>query len=120
MFANSESLVPSVFFAYPSAPAAIPDVFRRAASEINRTRQLRAVLWEDLAPTGKIVIEEVCRSIAGNQVFAADLTHLNPNVLFELGYAIAQNLRIWLLADTSVSSVKPELAELRLFCRERS
>ncbi len=39
------------------------------------------------------------RRIVESDVFACDLTYLNDNVLFELGYAIANRKEIWISMD---------------------
>jgi hypothetical protein len=46
--------------------------------------------------------------------FCADITGINPNVMFELGYAIATDKRIWLIRDESYSDIKKEFDQLRL------
>jgi hypothetical protein len=56
-----------------------------------------------MAVTGKNIIQEICREIDRAQIVCADITGLNPNVLFELGYAIARNKRIWPVLDTSMT-----------------
>ena len=43
-------------------------------------------------------------SFRGPLQFICDLTSLNRNVLFELGYAIAKNKRIWITLDTSLEA----------------
>jgi hypothetical protein len=70
--------------------------------------------WEGLSVGGKLVIEQILRAIDSNQLLIADLTELNPNVLFELGYGVAQNKRIWLLLDTSITTALAEFTEFRL------
>jgi hypothetical protein len=44
----------------------------------------------------------------------ADVTGLNPNVLFELGYAIALNKRIWLLFDPNIERARQEFNSFQL------
>src|SRR3954447_13562073 len=55
-----------------------------------------------------------CKRSSRARCSLADLTSLNPNVLFELGYAVAQHKRTWLLLDTSVTAAKADFNELRL------
>jgi hypothetical protein len=43
------------------------------------------------------------------------LTGLNPNVLFELGYAVAHRKRIWLLLDVAIEKAKLEFDRFQLF-----
>ena len=57
---------------------------------------------------GKIVIDVICDHIRQTNFFIADLTEINPNVLFELGYAIAKNKRIWTLIDRSITRARED------------
>jgi nucleoside 2-deoxyribosyltransferase len=106
--------LPRVFFAYPSQPRTLSETIREAAAEINKARVVNVRTWEEMAVTGKNVIQEICREINESQIFCVDLTGLNPNVLFELGYAIARDKRIWPIFDTSFPELRKRFDELRL------
>src|SRR5579859_4282070 len=93
---------PVGFAAYPST-GPIPEVFHNAIREINKTRSIEIVSWEDTRVDGKVIIDVICDHIRQADFFIADLTGINPNVLFELGYAIAKNKRIWTLIDRSIT-----------------
>lgn len=56
--------------------------------------------------SGQLIIRKVCEAIDAAQVILCDLTTMNPNVLFELGYAIAKNKRIWILLDPTLGRAK--------------
>lgn len=43
------------------------------------------------------------------------MTGLNPNVLFELAYAVAHRKRIWLLLDVAIEKAKLEFDRFQLF-----
>src|SRR4030042_1755536 len=89
------------FFAYPSRPPSIPETIRSSIESINRSGYISLKSWQDCSVSGKFVIDVLCREIDGSELFCADLTGTNPNVMFELGYAIARRKRIWLILDTS-------------------
>ncbi|HEX6488999.1 MAG TPA: hypothetical protein VF137_09060 [Candidatus Dormibacteraeota bacterium] len=55
--------------------------------------------WEELQTAGRYLIDPILSAIAGADVAAFEVTSLNLNVLFELGYAIGSNRRLWLLRD---------------------
>jgi hypothetical protein len=101
------------FFAYPSN-ADIAETIRNAASKINDTGIVQIKTWESCKVGGKIVINEICNAIDNAQIFCADLTGLNHNVMFELGYAMAHNKRIWITIDPSVVETKADWARLRI------
>ena len=88
---------PTGFFAYPSNPQTISETIRTAVSKLNSSGLVSLKVWEDCSVGGKVIVDEICREISQADIFCADLTHLNANVMFELGYAIASNKRIWLL-----------------------
>src|SRR4029077_17441257 len=70
--------------------------------------------WKRLAVGGRVVISAICDEIKRRQVFLADVTGLNPNVLFELGYAIAHRKRVWLLLNTRIERKKVEFDRFQL------
>jgi hypothetical protein len=95
---------PRAFFAYPSAPATVPETLTAAAKLINQTGRVRIQTWQDGRVGGKLIIGEICAAIDDCELLLADLTGLNPNVLFEVGYAIARKKRLWLTLDTTLGT----------------
>lgn len=110
----AEPTIPTAFFAYPSQPHGRSETIRTAAATINKTATASIRTWEDMSVTGKNIIQEICTEIAAAQVFCADLTGLNPNVMFELGYAIARDKRIWPILDTSFTESRRQFVDLGL------
>ena len=104
----------SGFFAYPSKPASIPETIKRAVNEINKAQDCHIKTWQECAITGKFIIDVICREIDNADLFIADLTWANPNVLFELGYAIGKRKRVWLLLDSSFTESKNLFDQLRI------
>lgn len=60
------------------------------------------------------IITRILEEIRDCKCLIADLTDLNPNVLFELGYAIAHRKRVWLLLDVSIERAKLEFTRFQL------
>jgi len=104
---------PEAFFAYPSVPAASGDSIRKAVRDLNSGQVVRAKTWEDCKTGGKFIINTICQQIESSEIFCADLTGINPNVLFELGFAIALDKRIWLMIEPSYSEKKEMFERLR-------
>lgn len=95
------------FFAYSSLPPHCEDVVETAIKEINLGQTVSLASWKELKINGKFIINEVLKSIQQADFLCADLTGLNDNVLFEIGYAIGINKPIWLLFDTThIESVR--------------
>ena len=105
---------PTGFFAYPSTPPLIGETIRAAIRKINPGRLIELMSWEDCRTGGKVIIQEICQEIDNCDLFCADLTGLNPNVMFELGYAIAKDKRIWLVLDTTISESSAKFEQLRI------
>ena len=106
--------IPTGFFAYASSPPSIPPTISAAIEAINKTQTTSITSWEGLSVGGKYIISEICAAIEENDYFCADITTINPNVMFELGFAIARNKRIWLIRDESYTDPKKEFEQLRL------
>lgn len=106
--------VPTGFFAYPSEPRFIGETIHHAIENINQSAVARIRPWDDSKIGGKLVVDEICKDISRADFFCADLTGINPNVMFELGYAIARNKRIWLTIDPSVVDAKSNFDKLRI------
>jgi hypothetical protein len=102
------------FFAYPSYPPAIPEIISSATEELNLSQATNLKQWEQCQIGGKIILTEICKTIDQSRFFCADLTGLNPNVLFELGYAIATNKRIWAILDVTRVKSKRDFDRFRI------
>jgi hypothetical protein len=102
------------FFAYPSTPASCGDAIRHAVDLINSQGVTSIQTWEECRVGGKLVVDEICKAIDSNPLFCADLTGMNANVMFELGFAIARNKRIWLLLDPTYVDSKAQFEQLRV------
>ena len=59
-----------------------------------------------MSTSGTRLIDTILTNIDRADVFACDLTHLNVNVAFELGYAIGRFKRIWVSMDTSIEDAE--------------
>lgn len=111
---DSTPHLPTGFFAYSSAPPSIPATIKAAIESINRTQAANIVSWEDLRTGGKYIISDICAAIDEAQFFCADITTINANVMFELGFAVTRNKRIWLIRDDTYTDYKKEFDQLRL------
>lgn len=109
-----DSANPLGFLAYPSSPPMVPATIRAAIESLNATDNVLIYSWEDLKVGGKYIISEILRAIDDCDFFCADVTGINPNVMFELGYAIANNKKIWIIRDESYSDAKREFEQLQL------
>ena len=93
---------PTAFLAYASGVPALEETIEGAVDRLNKGNTVAILSWNKLQIGGRILIATICAAIDQRAIFIADITQLNPNVLFELGYAIAKNRRIWLMLDGGV------------------
>lgn len=83
------------FIGYPSVNN-IGDVIENAIDEIKQDDSALSIgSWKALDILGSFIDEEVTESIEQCQYFVADITILNFNVVYEIGYAIANNKPVY-------------------------
>ena len=102
------------FVAYPSSAQDRAESIETAIEELRSGGVVDVVGWRQLKIGGRLVIGTVCDEIKQSDIFIADATGLNPNVLFELGYAIAQKKRVWLLLDSHIERAKTDFERFEL------
>ena len=106
--------IPQAFFAYPSRTPTLKEAIHGAVPELNEKGQVNIRTWEQCNIGGKFVIDTICNAIDEAELFLADLTGLNANVMFELGYAIACGKRIWLILDDTYTKEKDMFEQLKI------
>jgi hypothetical protein len=103
------------FFAYPSGPAIGAETVRTAIERINRqVPRVNVVSWERTRVAGKVAIQTILEYLDNCHLFMADVSSINPNVMFELGYAVARAKRTWVILDTTRESAKKQYEQLEL------
>jgi hypothetical protein len=102
-------------FLYPSEPEAIATTIERAA-EILRERQADSIwrTWKDFRVAGQTVFCRICEGMRFTEFIAADVTTLNFNLLFEIGYALGLEQPVVPIRDTTYIKDKKEFEELGL------
>ena len=80
-----------VFLGYPSHPPMLRETMSNAADALNKLGDVTVHPWEDLMVSGRVLWDAVAEAIDAADLAAFEITHLNPNVCFELGFAIGRN-----------------------------
>ena len=89
-------------FLYPSEPTIIATTIEEAVRRLTvSTRGGPWVRWRDLCVQGKIIFCEICKALRFTAVAIADVTTLNFNLLFEMGYALGIAIPVLPIRDTS-------------------
>lgn len=102
------------FFAYSSKPFSSGEVIEKAVQEINTKGKIQIKTWTAMPVGGRYIIKNILDNIDETDLFLADLTGLNNNVLFELGYAIGKKKPVQLFLDTSYTDYKRLFNEFQL------
>lgn len=107
-----------IFFAYQSASKSKNsdnvDAIERALSIVNSGTTFQGKTWQDLQINGRVLINTIFEAIDNCDVFACDLTYLNHNVLFELGYAIAKNKTLFILLNNRVHNASANFSNISI------
>jgi hypothetical protein len=74
------------------------DVYRDVVQEVCKDYQVSVTRADEVnGPTG-LIIADIVREVSNAQLVIADITPTNPNVYFEVGYALALSKPTILLA----------------------
>lgn len=102
------------FFLYSSKPEQIAFTIEAAADKLGRSGDLAVTTWKDLPIAGKVIFCEICKGMRRSVTVVADVTTLNFNLLFEIGYAIGLGLPVLPIRDTTYAVDKRNFEELGL------
>lgn len=103
------------FFAYGSDYSHSGEFIEEAIKQINKSGNYILIeSWKPLRIAGKLIISEILNKIESADFLCADLTGLNDNVLFEIGFAIGRKKPVFLIHDTSITSSVTRYNELNL------
>lgn len=105
----------TAFFAYPSGNSAQEEIIDRTVRNVNHDTKLSLQTWRRLRGNSSRIITEILEEIARRDILIGDITGLNPNVLFELGFAFALRKSILLCIQGHSSTDKDrDLKELEM------
>jgi hypothetical protein len=89
-------------FLYPSEPAIIAATIEEAVRQLSSSGGDGPwVTWKDLGVSGQIIFCETCKALRFAGQAVADVTTLNFNLLFEMGYAMGIGVPVLPVRDTS-------------------
>jgi hypothetical protein len=98
------------FFAYPSSPRDIGEVVTEAARHVNGL-----ITWEQNDIAGRFLIDPIFEKIAQADYLAADITRLNFNVSYEIGYAIGKARRVYLVKSSAIQGDDDQIQEVGIY-----
>jgi hypothetical protein len=104
------------FFAYPSQPSEIGEGIKSAIHSLKSGGgDVIVDTWEENDVAGRFIVESILEEIEGSDFVAADVTNLNFNVTYEIGYAIGKSKRTLLFRSSAVHGDDDIVKELGIF-----
>lgn len=103
------------FYAYASFPAEIGQTIEEAVRIVNDQSLLCVKTWKALDIVGHFISEEVLEGIDSCDFLMADISVLNFNVTYEIGYAIGKGKRILLTRNKSIRERNLTIKEVGIF-----
>jgi hypothetical protein len=104
-----------IFFAYPATPDLIGETIERSITAAKQRGCQHLFSWRELDIPGHFIATEVLEKINLSDILFADITHLNFNVVYEIGYAIGKSKRVYLVKNSSVIETSPSAKDVGVF-----
>lgn len=107
----------STFIAYPAATPIIREAVNNALSQLRATAAnlISPTSWEEIDIPGRFIATEVLTTIDSSDFTVADISKLNFNVTYEIGYSIGRGKRVLIVRHHSVAEGDVSLNQLGLF-----
>lgn len=94
------------FLAYDGSLKSLGETLESSIIKLNKTAVYDIKSWKTMNISGTYIINEICSEINKREIFICDLTKLNSNVLFELGYAIIKRKKLYIIFDKNQLNTK--------------
>ena len=112
---GEEETPESVFFAYPGSPEQIAVAVETAVAKLRQARPVWTwKTWKELPVHGQTVFCEICKAARRSITVVADVTTLNFNLLFEIGYTLGLGVPVIPIRDTNFQADRRAFEELGL------
>jgi len=101
---------------FPDDPDVLGQNFSAAVRKLENVRtDLSLRTWKEFDMPGRFIFESVLDEIASADLVVADITRLNFNVTFEVGFALGSGKRLLLTVNEAISPEKKEITRLGIF-----
>lgn len=108
---------PSIgFVAYGSVPGMVGETIETALMiYASREGQDRLASWRKNDIAGRFIVDPILDNIAACQCLVADISTLNFNVAYEVGYSVGRGRRVFLIKNKAVAADETELKRVGIF-----
>ncbi|WP_250537114.1 hypothetical protein, partial [Caballeronia sp. AZ10_KS36] len=104
------------FVAYPSKDQSLLGILRSAVKKVTaRTQEVRYERWEFNDIAGTPLISPIIEKIDESAFIVADITYLNLNVVYEIGYAIGKSKRVFLIRHSKTKGDRDIAKQVGIF-----
>ena len=91
------------FFAYASQPSSVSHCIEEAVKRTNQRRNdIKFETWRENDIAGRPLLDPIIEKICNSTLVVADISALNINVTYEIGYAIGVSKRILVTRNSSI------------------
>jgi len=105
---------PRTFVGYPSQPPGLGATIKRTCISLKTaTHDVRT--WRHLDIPGRFIADEVLAELNAAELVVMDITKLNFNVTFEVGYALSRAKRVILTMNRALNNDHKAIDALGLF-----
>lgn len=105
----------SGFYAYAASPIEIGQAIEQAVKIVNSNSEFEVETWKALDIPGHFISEMVLEGIDSCDFLVADISVLNFNVTYEIGYAIGKGKRVLLTKNKSIREGVLRIREIGIF-----
>jgi hypothetical protein len=107
---------PIAFVAYPSNDPLLAELILGAVRRSNGTSSaVRYEPWEYNDVPGQSIVSPIIERIGESSFIVADITYLNLNVVYEIGFAIGRNKRVFLIRHEHTAGDKEVARQAGIF-----
>jgi hypothetical protein len=104
------------FFAYPSSVRDAVQAIQEAKQHLSTSKpELELQLWQENDISGRPLTDPIFEHIASADMLFADITVMNFNVTFEVGYAVGLGKRVHLVRDKNIQHESSLITRIGIF-----
>lgn len=101
------------FVAYPGIPPMLGQTVSRAVQLVGDELELST--WQENEIAGRPLIDPIFQNINSSDFLVGDISILNFNVTYEIGYGIGKNRRVFLIKNAAIQSNDDQIRRIGIF-----